>query len=165
MVWLEFEVMGTPITQGSKSGQIIGQRVMGGRAVYNPRVILVDQTNMATKTLKSGRLDRWRDSVTEAAMKAMGRAQPWLGPIELDLEFVLTRPKGNWLKSGALSKSAPRYHITKPDRGKLARAVEDALSGVVYKDDSQVCCGEPRKRYVAVRGAYPGVIVKVRRIT
>lgn len=154
MDWLEFHVLGKPITQGSKTGYLRGGRV-----------VVVDVSNKKTTTEKAGRLDRWRDAVSLAAMKAMGSARPWLGPIELDLEFVLPRPKSQWTKRGQLTKSAPRHHVTIPDRCKLARAVEDAMTGIVYKDDSQVCCGEPRKRYVSVRGGYPGVIVKVRRVT
>lgn len=42
---------------------------------------------------------------------------------------------------------APIAPIVRPDLLKLARAVEDALSGVLWKDDSQVVVEVLRKRY------------------
>ncbi len=162
MGWLEFTVIGRPITQGSKQAYVMGP-VFGGIREF--RAVVKDASNKKTTTERAGRLDRWRESVAEAAEIAMAGATPWDGPIDLDLEFVLERPKSHWKKSGGLTKSAPRHHVSMPDRCKLARAVEDAMTGIVYKDDSQVCAGETRKRYIAVRGAYPGVIVKVRRVT
>ena len=38
-----------------------------------------------------------------------------------------------------LKPSAPAHHIKTPDLIKLARAVEDAMKGIIYQDDSQVC--------------------------
>ena len=49
----------------------------------------------------------------------------------------MLRPKGHFGKRGLLP-SAPIAPIVKPDLLKLARAVEDALSGLVYKDDAQI---------------------------
>ena len=37
-----------------------------------------------------------------------------------------------------LTPSAPKYKTSKPDVGKTARAVEDALTGIAWVDDSQV---------------------------
>ena len=157
---IEFKVLGKPITQGSKTGQIVGQRikVRGVTAVLLPRVKLLEQTDMATKTLGAHRLTKWRDAVADAAKLAMS------GAVCVDLEFVLTRPESHYTKvSKRLRSGAPPNHITKPDRGKLGRAVEDAMSGIVYGDDSQITAGETTKRYAA-RGGYPGVVIKVRRL-
>lgn len=154
MSFVEFTVLGKPITQGSKQAF-----VRGGRAY------IVDVSNKKTKTLPSRRLDKWRDKVAAAGRLAMKADPPWEGPIRLDLEFVLTRPEGHYTKVGQrLRKGASIEHVSKPDRGKLARAVEDALSGVVYRDDSQITCGEPTKRYAA-RDGYAGVVIRVRRLT
>lgn len=150
---IEFTVLGKPITQGSKQAF-----VRGGRAV------IVDVSNKATKTMPAKRLDKWRDQVAGAARVEMASVCPWPGPIRLDLEFVLPRPKSHYTKAGVFTKSAPHHHVTKPDRGKLARAVEDAMSGIVYGDDSQIMAGETTKRYAA-RGGYPGVVIRVRRMT
>ena len=152
---IEFTVLGKPITQGSKQAY-----VRDGRAV------IVDVSNKATTTTPAKQLDKWKALVADAAHVAMNQIDPpWSGPIQLDVEFVLKRPESHYTRVGKqLTKSAPRHHVTKPDRTKLLRAVEDAMSGIVYHDDSQVVAGEPTKRYAA-RGGYPGVVVRVRRLT
>lgn len=58
-------------------------------------------------------------------------------PIRLTLTFFLARPKHHTGAKG-LKASAPRHVTTKPDLLKLARAVEDAITGVVWVDDSQI---------------------------
>ena len=39
---------------------------------------------------------------------------------------------------GSLLGDAPARPTTKPDLLKLARGVEDAMSGIVYRDDAQI---------------------------
>lgn len=163
---VEFTVLGMPITQGSKSAQIRGKRIKVGNAnaIIEPRVALIDQTNMATKTLGAHRLTKWRDLVAAVGKEHMKSDPPWPGPIAMSVEFVLPRPGSHYTKVGkALTKGAPVRHVSKPDVHKLARAVEDALSGVVYGDDSQLVEVTASKRY-ARRGGYAGAIVKVRRL-
>lgn len=56
---------------------------------------------------------------------------PLDGAVRLELEFVMPRPKS------APKRSTPPA-IKRPDVDKLARAVLDAITGVVVADDSQV---------------------------
>ena len=67
-----------------------------------------------------------------------------------------------WMpKPAKIPKDRLGYPITIPDCLKLGRAVEDSLSGIIYKDDSQVVdLGPVRKRYGPV-----GVDVEVWQIT
>jgi Holliday junction resolvase RusA-like endonuclease len=39
------------------------------------------------------------------------------------------------------------YHFFKPDIDNLLKFVLDAASGILYKDDSQICCISAVKRY------------------
>lgn len=39
------------------------------------------------------------------------------------------------------------YKIAKPDIDKLMRGVFDALTGIVYRDDSQICVAEAHKLF------------------
>jgi len=85
----------------------------------------------------------WRQAVAAEAMVAMSKANIpiTLQPVELQLEFCFPRPKHHWRTgryANLLKDSAPYYHTSKPDLDKLARAVADALTGVVYRDDSQI---------------------------
>lgn len=59
------------------------------------------------------------------------------GPVSMQLTFRLTAPK-----------SVRREHPTvRPDLDKLVRAVLDALTGLAYKDDSQVVSIQASKTY------------------
>jgi Holliday junction resolvase RusA-like endonuclease len=62
-------------------------------------------------------------------------------PIRLSLTFTFCRPKSHFTtRKGVrtLKDSAPSHKTGKPDCTKLARAVEDALTGIIWQDDSQV---------------------------
>jgi len=63
------------------------------------------------------------------------------GPVQVKVEFVFPRPKahfGTGRNAGSLKASAPSYVSTTPDLDKLARALGDALKGIVLRDDSQI---------------------------
>ena len=71
-------------------------------------------------------------------------------PVRLDIDFHVLRPKshfGTGRNIKRLKASAPYEHGRKPDLDKLIRAVLDALTGIVYRDDSQVCWLLAQKRY------------------
>jgi crossover junction endodeoxyribonuclease RusA len=79
------------------------------------------------------------------------------GPILLEIGFRLPRPKGHYGVKG-LRPSAPPYPVTKPDLTKLLRALEDALKGLAWRDDSQVVAQRITKDYTD--GA-PGAHVRI----
>lgn len=96
------------------------------------------------------RLRPWRTSLADAAVAAMEGRDPWAGPVAVDLVFSIARPKGHWrtgARSTELRPSAPDVPTTKPDLDKLTRAVLDALTGIVFRDDSQVVDVQATKRY------------------
>lgn len=76
--------------------------------------------------------------------------EPFEGPLKVDITFYFSRPKshyGTGKNAGVLKKTAPYHHITKPDIDNLRKLVMDALSGVFYIDDKQVCIGTTIKTY------------------
>ena len=82
--------------------------------------------------------------VAKVAMKGL---PPFLGPLRVDVEFVLPRPKRLVWKN----KKMPRErHIIKPDRDNLEKSIFDALNGIVWGDDCQVCAGKSKN------GSHPG---------
>lgn len=85
----------------------------------------------ANKNLKD-----WR---TLVALAGMGHAKMHDGPVEVVLHFYLPRPV-------SLPKKVTR-HTKRPDVDKLARACLDAMTGVFFKDDSQVVALEAYKDY------------------
>lgn len=91
----------------------------------------------------------WRALVQAAARKEYS-GPLLIGPLRLTIIFALPRPQGHFGtgKNGLIVKdSAPKFPTKRPDLLKLARAVEDALSGVVWKDDSQIVWEILRKQY------------------
>ena len=127
---IAFTVYGRPAPAGSK-------RVLpaGGRAGGRP--IVVDD---------SKRSRPWKQDVAATAAAAMNGRPLLEGPLGLELVFYVSRPKSHY---GALGvrPSAPAWPTVKPDVLKLARAVEDALTGQVWRDDAQVVRELLTKRY------------------
>jgi len=112
---IHFNIEGIkPVPQGSK-------RHVG-------RGIMVEQ---------STNLKPWREAVRQEALKT--NASMALGPVFLKLAFRFARPKSHFNAKGQLKPSAPKHFITKPDIDKVERSTLDALTGVLFKDDSQVC--------------------------
>jgi Holliday junction resolvase RusA-like endonuclease len=126
------EVVGVPVPQGSK-------RVFHGR--------LVD--------VNDRKLKDWR-ALVGGSVEQLGFFD---GPVKVELNFYLPRPKGHYGKKGLLP-SAPGRPAVKPDVDKLVRACLDAMTGMVFRDDSQVVTITARKLYASdVR--LPGVHIEI----
>lgn len=139
---VEFFAPGRPATKGST------------RSFMSPQGRLVT-TGMNPRT------KAWQGVVACAAQMAGVQFQAE-GPVALVLEFVFARPKGHRTSKGALSRSATSCPVTRSvgDLDKTVRACLDALSGVAFRDDSQVCALTASKRW-AVEGEGEGVRVVV----
>jgi Holliday junction resolvase RusA-like endonuclease len=83
----------------------------------------------------------WQAEVKAAAIEAMdgenGYPDTLTGPLVLELVFVRPRLQSHYGANGLLP-SAPVAPIKRPDATKLTRGVEDALTGIVWRDDSQI---------------------------
>lgn len=138
-------VPGVPVPQGSKQGFVRGNRA-----------VLVD--NNAEK------LKPWRSQVAAFAMDAWGGREPLDEPVCVHMMFVFPRPSshfGTGRNAGVLKDGAPRFKTSAPDRDKLERAVNDALTDAgVWRDDSRSVDGGSRKVY----GPKPGVRVWIQTI-
>lgn len=84
-------------------------------------------------------LKSWRGEVTLAAMEHREDRMPPDGPVRLTARFFFATPR-------KMPKER-RGMTTKPDVDKLLRALCDSLSGVLYKDDSQVTEARAVKEY------------------
>ncbi len=91
----------------------------------------------------------WKKLVADAASERTS-GHPLAGPLSVTMTFIMPRPKchyGSGKNASKLKDSAPHYPTVKPDVLKLARAAEDALTGIVYRDDAQTVELSVRKRY------------------
>ena len=172
---IEFSVAGAPIPQGSKVGLISGKRVRKGKDVWvkNPIISMVDQSDRKTDAQPANRLKKWKASIerkadVEIRGDLIGPVFLWRGPIIVECEFVFPRSVSHYRKrksgiTNLLTKSAPM--VPQNDLDKLLRAVDDALSKVVYWDDVQVVgFGASTKRFAKTRDSIGGVYVKVREL-
>ena len=153
---IEFFAPGIPQTAGSKKG------------IYIPkikRVVVVDSNPKGFTT--------WRATVQSFAIKAkqgIVSLAPILNnpnggllhcPIKLTVTFFFNHPKGDFgtgKNAGILRESAPLLHTKRPDTTKLLRCLEDALNGVIWKDDSQIVFQQVGKEYTF---ASPGARVTI----
>ncbi len=130
---ISFTVYGKPITQGSKIAHALYDAEGNPRLNEHGRVIII------TREMCKG-LDKWRRKVAAAAREVYD-GEPMAGEFQLFMTFALPRPKshyGTGRNSRKLKASAPPRPITQPDTIKMARAVEDALTKIIYNNDGQV---------------------------
>jgi Holliday junction resolvase RusA-like endonuclease len=115
---LHFVVLGEPIPQGSLKA-------------FTPK-----GWNRPILTSDNKRTKPWKQEVKQMAMEAMAHLVPPVIRFEkpqaigIECRFYFQRPKS--------TKKAVVDKTTKPDVDKLARAILDSLTGIVFEDDSQV---------------------------
>jgi Holliday junction resolvase RusA-like endonuclease len=120
---IHFTVYGTPAQMGSK------------KAFYSEKLKRAFVTDDNSKARKS-----WANAVSTAAAETMNGDDLLDGPVRLVVRFYFARPKGHYStsKAGGLKASAPELHSQSPDLDKLIRCLNDALTGIVFRDDKQV---------------------------
>lgn len=148
---VSFWVAGHPRPQGSKRA-FLPKRKDGTFG----RPVVVDSSG------EEGRA--WRSQVRDAAIAAYGEFKPVLdGPIAVAFEFHLLRPKGHYgtgRNSNFLKPGSPSHPAGMPDVLKLARAVEDSLTSVVWRDDAQIVSELLLKRYGTTEGVHVAVFAE-----
>lgn len=142
MAEISFTVYGEQRPQGSKTCRVVYRN---GKPITTATGRIVTTTMDANKHTKE-----WRRQVADAAADAMTGKTILDGPVALHLTVYRVRPKGHFgtgKNAGVVKAGAPAYPTTKPDLLKLARAIEDGMSGIVYRDDSQVVTHSLREFY------------------
>jgi len=121
---IEFFVPGSPVAAGSKRAFPIAGT--DGR------------THVSVTDASGPKGKEWRAAIRLAASQALGRRGPLAGALRVSLWFYVKRPRSHVTKHGDLRRSAPHHPTTRPDVLKLARAVEDACTSVLWTDDAQI---------------------------
>jgi crossover junction endodeoxyribonuclease RusA len=138
---IDFFCPGLPKPGGSK------------KAFYNAKLgrsLIVDASNNKD----------WRASLGVHAQQARGSKPLYDEPLQLTVIFVMPRPKNHFRANGELKPNAPDFHTSRPDATKLLRCLEDALTNVVWRDDSLIVIQQVKKQY----GINPGAHVTVETI-
>lgn len=140
-----FFIHGVPAPGGSKNAFVptnkqTGEpfRGPGGRIIVN----VVDAGGERTK--------EWRKAVAWTG-KSEWRRQPLLqGALKVHMEFYIPRPKshyGSGKNAAVLRPDAPGFHTHPADALKYARSTEDALTEIIWRDDSQTVSLTTEKRW------------------
>jgi len=137
---VKVEVRGVPKPAGSKRVFMVGK----GR---KRRPVVTDDCAKGQD---------WRATVQHEITRQYA-GEPLAGPVAVCFDFTMPRPAGHLGRRG-LRPSAPAYPTVKPDVTKLIRAVEDAATGLLWRDDSQVTTQVGTKQY----GARVGVVITCR---
>lgn len=142
---LSFFVRGIPEAKGSHNAFIQPadrpdrpnpRCALCGKPRYQ-RVVVTDE--------KGKRLEDWEMAIRTTAHEAHGPGwQMWEGAVSVSAKFYFPRLKSH------PKLNPPTWKISKPDTDKLMRAVLDALTGVVYVDDSRVVDQRGQKYYADV---------------
>ena len=138
---IEFFAQGIPKPGGSK--KYVGQ--------HNGHALIVDMSK------NKG----WR-KIVAATAKASFTGPLLTDALSVTFAFVVRRPLGHWRASGALKAWAePLCPVVRPDVLKLTRSTEDALTGIIWKDDAQIVDEHISKRYQRAMGEKTGVLIRV----
>ena len=82
--------------------------------------------------------------------------------LSISMVFYMPRPKKHYRTgkfSHILKDDSPSWHINKPDRDNLEKAVLDCMTkGGLLKDDSIVCSGSIEKKWASKES---GVLIKI----
>lgn len=144
---LKFFVPGIPAPGGSKTG------------FYNKKLnrVLMSPASKNTKP--------WMQAVA-GTVRSLYDGAPLTGPLRLHMQFRMLRPKGHYgsgKNAGVVKERyVPALPTVKPDLTKLVRATEDALTGILWIDDTQVVAGVYSKIYVE---RDPGVRIEVSEVS
>lgn len=130
-------------------------RPQGSMKAFSPK-----GTNRVAITSDSPGLSDWRTLVAWGIQQAYRKAEHGLilGPVEVRADFVFSVPQS---RRFVRAQAAPPM-TTKPDVDKLARAILDAGSNVIWRDDAQVTLLVATKRYGWPYDAQPGVQLRIR---
>ena len=117
---LEITVPGEPVAQGRPRG------------FYRPGI--------GVRMYDPGKSRSWKGMAQvhmREALAAAGAGSPLFaaGPVELLVVAVFTCPRSQWRKRDPLQR---RPKATRPDGENIAKAVQDAGTGILWLDDAQV---------------------------
>ncbi len=136
MLTIHFHIPGQPVGKG---------RPRIGRVAWHARMITPEKTVS------------YESTVALFAAQAMAGRPLLTGPVNLQMRVDFAIPASWSMKKQRAAEAGQILPAVKPDADNVAKAICDAINGVVWKDDVQVVDLTVRKRYSMV----PGVAVRI----
>lgn len=125
---------------------VYGRPQPGGSKRAFPRKSKDGKLSVAVVDMNEKKVRPWKNEIEMVASSLIGTRPMYEGPLMLVVDFYMPRPKHHFGVHG-VKRRAPRYPTVRPDATKLLRPLEDALSGILWKDDAQIVEQIVRKRY------------------
>lgn len=114
-------ISGEPVAQPRHRFRVMGKGAKAIAVAYLP---------------KKHAVHGWKSAVASTYQAQNAGVAPLDGPLEVSLAFVLPRPDSYTTKRGPNVRA---WHDRRPDPDNLAKAALDALKGVAWGDDAQIC--------------------------
>lgn len=129
---ITIHIPGDPEPGGSKTAFALRNRA--GAIVTRPSgAPIINMTDANPKAAK------WKKTCATCARQAY-RGEPLDEPLRVEFVFTIERPK-------SVKPSARPHPTVKPDCTKLIRPIEDALTGIIWRDDALIIEQSARKVY------------------
>jgi Holliday junction resolvase RusA-like endonuclease len=103
----------------------------------------------------------YQATIRVLSQHAMAGRPPFTGPVELTLRIYVAVPQSMPKYRRALALTGTLRPTTRPDITNVLKAVEDALSGIVFRDDAQVAITRAAKIYAE----HPRLVIEVSEIS
>jgi Holliday junction resolvase RusA-like endonuclease len=110
--------------------------VCGDPAAQGSKRLVSTKSGRTVMLENSRKVKPWRTAIAEAARSF--RCPMIEGDVAMRVRVRFVRPSSHFRKDGSVKPSAP-VRPGRADCDKLLRAVCDALTGIAYHDDRQVC--------------------------
>ena len=146
-VCLRFRVLGLP--KGQPRPRAFVRKSKDGSAV--------------ARVYDAGSAESWKTQIAVAARNKIP-ATPISGPVALEVEFFMPRPKGHFRTgkhAGQLKPAAPVHHTGKPDIDNAVKAVLDAMTLLGFWDDAKLVYRVVASKRYAGPGERPGAQIGV----
>lgn len=127
-----------------------------GNPVAQPRARITTRGKFAhAYTPKDHPIHAYRQAIQLQAKAAMAGRSPIEGPICIEVTFSFQRPKSHTRK-----QRERHLHCQKPDATNLLKGLEDALNGICWLDDSQICQIDWVRKQWSQDGGWTMVIIE-----
>ncbi len=133
---LTFSIECSPVPKGRPRATVRG----GYAKMYTPP---------ATRAYEAG--------ITRIAAAAMRGRQPLQGPLSVSMRFRLAIPKSTTKRAREALLAGEEAYLGRADLTNYAKAVEDALNGICWRDDVQIV----RLFLTKAASTTPGVDVRI----
>lgn len=146
---LKFKVPGAP--QGKARA-----RTFCDRKTHRMKSITPEKTVLYENLIKTSYID--------AAEKEKFKGFFNKEPVQIGILAIYPIPQSKSKKMKKEMEYGQILPTKKPDADNIAKAICDALNGVAYGDDAQICKLCVSKRYQAVEGSTPYTVVEVEEV-